>query len=169
MLTFSRAFPFRDIYICADHFRVEYYTYELYIWTPLRWYLKLLLQSLSFLLNLFSVNYLWQQSLNCILARYALIILCIIANSEEDGKNKTFKLRHFRESGRVLNWQLSEEQQKQTQRRGGSGDGECHRSVNIRHQLENTAWIVDMLSGWRSRQWLAASSRWNLCTFLRWR
>ncbi|KAL3043265.1 hypothetical protein OYC64_021061 [Pagothenia borchgrevinki] len=31
-------------------------------------------------------------------------------------KNKTFKLRHIRERGRVLNCQLTEKQQKQTSR-----------------------------------------------------
>lgn len=45
-------------------------------------------------------------------------------------ENKTFKLRHFRGSGRVLNCQLTEVQQKQTSVRRFR-DGECQ---NIPHR-----------------------------------
>lgn len=64
---------------------------------------------------------------------------CTVAKAEI---NKTFKLRHFRKSGRVLNCQLTEVQQKQTQHRGGSGNGECSQSPKTPHQFQNTTWIL---------------------------
>lgn len=112
--------------------------------------------------NIYSFLYIY----TCILylALELLHFILLQSLSEKNitySKKKTkqaFKLRHFRSSRRVLNCQLTQEQQKQTQHQRGSGNGECNcfKIYIISHKKTP---VIDGCGGnWRARRWLDLSS-----------